>query len=90
MNKPSQARPIWGEFINKISEIRQPLKIKKIALLGTLPPLRGLSSYCLEIASALAKMVNVEFISFKKIYPGFLYPGGDLKDDHTLHLIIIF
>ena len=87
MNKPSQARPIWGEFINKISEIRQPLKIKKIALLGTLPPLRGLSSYCLEIASALAQKVNVEFISFKKIYPGFLYPGGDLKDDHTFPAI---
>jgi glycosyltransferase involved in cell wall biosynthesis len=66
-----------------LNEIQQPFKIQKIAMLGTFPPLRGLSSYCLEIASALAKSVNVEFISFKKIYPGFLYPGGNLKDDHT-------
>jgi len=59
------------------------LKIQKIAMLGTFPPLRGLSSYCLEIASAISRLINIEFISFKKIYPGFLYPGGDLKDDHT-------
>ena len=52
-------------------------------MLGSFPPLRGLSSYCLEIASALARLVDVEFISFKKIYPGFLYPGGDLKEDHS-------
>lgn len=58
-------------------------KTGKIAMLGSFPPLRGLSSYCLEIASALAASVNVEFISFNKIYPGFLYPGGDLKHDFT-------
>jgi glycosyltransferase involved in cell wall biosynthesis len=52
-------------------------------MLGSWPPLRGLSSYCLEIASALARRVNVEFISFKKIYPAFLYPGGGLKDDDS-------
>jgi len=52
-------------------------------MLGTFPPLRGLSSYCLEIASAIARLITVEFISFKKIYPAFLYPGGDLKEDHT-------
>jgi glycosyltransferase involved in cell wall biosynthesis len=59
------------------------LKAKKIAMLGSYPPLRGLSSYCFEIADALAESINVEFISFKKLYPSFLYPGGDLKDDHT-------
>lgn len=52
-------------------------------MLGTLPPLRGLSSYCLELAPALASLVPVEFISFKKLYPGFLYPGGRLKEDHS-------
>ena len=52
-------------------------------MLGSWPPLRGLSSYCLEIASALARRINVEFISFKKIYPAFLYPGGGLKDDDS-------
>jgi glycosyltransferase involved in cell wall biosynthesis len=57
--------------------------ILRVALLGTFPPLRGLSSYCLELSLALASLVQVEFISFKKLYPGFLYPGGGLKDDHT-------
>jgi glycosyltransferase involved in cell wall biosynthesis len=66
-----------------LSRTQQPLKIQKIAMLGTFPPLRGLSSYCLEVASAIGRRINVEFISFKKIYPGFLYPGGDLKEDHT-------
>jgi glycosyltransferase involved in cell wall biosynthesis len=52
-------------------------------MLGSFPPLRGLSSYCLELALALADRVQVEFISFKKLYPGFIYPGGDLKNDYT-------
>ena len=57
--------------------------IKKIAILGTLPPLRGLSSYCLELALALADTIPVEFISFKKLYPAFAYPGGGLNEDDT-------
>jgi len=52
-------------------------------MLGSFPPLRGLSSYCLELALALADRVQVEFISFKKLYPGYLYPGGDLKNDYS-------
>ena len=54
-----------------------------IAILGTLPPLRGLSSYCFALSLALADRVRVEFISFKKLYPGFLYPGGSLDEDHS-------
>ncbi len=53
----------------------------KIALVGTLPPLRGLSSYCREFAMALADVRPVEFISFNKLYPASLYPGGGLKED---------
>ncbi|MGD9113136.1 MAG: glycosyl transferase family 1, partial [Desulfobacterales bacterium] len=55
----------------------------KIAMLGSFPPLRGLSSYCLEISLALAEYVSIEFISFKRLYPRILYPGGGLKDDPT-------
>lgn len=54
-----------------------------VAILGSFPPLRGISSYCLEMATAMAAYANVEFISFKHIYPGFLYPGGGLKDDDS-------
>jgi len=42
-----------------------------------------LSSYCLELSSSLVGITGVEFISFKTMYPTFLYPGGDLKDDAT-------
>jgi len=62
-------------------------RIEKIAMLGTLPPLRGLSSYCLELALALAEMTPVEFISFKKLYPAFAYPGGGLNEDDTFPAI---
>ena len=57
--------------------------VTSVAMLGTLPPLRGLSSYCLELAAAMAELARVEFVSFKKLYPGFLYPGGRLKEDHS-------
>ncbi|MFH2046088.1 MAG: glycosyltransferase [Pseudomonadota bacterium] len=55
----------------------------KIAMLGSFPPLRGLSSYCLELALSVADLTDIEFISFKKLYPAFMYPGGDLKEDNT-------
>ncbi|MCJ7772593.1 MAG: glycosyltransferase [Desulfobacterales bacterium] len=55
----------------------------KIAMLGTMPPLRGLSSYCLELSVAMSIFCDIEFLSFKNLYPSFLYPGRDLKDDNT-------
>jgi len=55
----------------------------RVTLLGTLPPIRGLSSYCLELTRALADECRVDFLSFQKLYPSFLYPGGDLKEDPT-------
>lgn len=54
-----------------------------VAVLGTLPPLRALSSYCYEFTRAMAGHCSIEFISFKSIYPGFLYPGKNLKEDST-------
>ena len=54
-----------------------------IAILGSFPPLRGISSYCLEMATAMTVHARVAFISFKHIYPGFLYPGGRLEDDES-------
>lgn len=58
-------------------------KFLTIAVLGSLPPLRALSSYCLEFSLAMAEFAEIDFISFKKIYPAFLYPGGKLKEDST-------
>ena len=60
-----------------------PIMPEKVTMLGSLPPLRALSSYCLAVTMAMADLCHVQFLSFKKIYPAFLYPGGDLRDDHT-------
>ncbi len=54
-----------------------------VSILGTMPPIRALSSYCYELSHSLTHICAVEFISFKKIYPAFLYPGGTPDDDHT-------
>ena len=62
--------------------LRRPC-LPKIVMLGSLPPIRALSSYCLELAHAVADLGKVRFISFKKMYPKLAYPGGDLKDDHS-------
>jgi len=68
--------------------------INTIAVLGTLPPIRGLSSYCREFVMAMAQTRSVQFISFKHLYPAAIYPGGGLKDDctfpqiHSDHLVV--
>lgn len=53
----------------------------KITLIGTLPPIKGISEYCIEQTRSLSKKVDVEFINFKFIYPEFLYPGGTKEFD---------
>src|SRR4030042_115554 len=55
--------------------------LKNIVIFGSLPPLRALSSYCLELSISLSRICNVNFISFRSIYPSFLYPGGALNDN---------
>lgn len=54
-----------------------------VAVLGSFPPLRGLSSYCLEFTKAMSSLHDIEFISFRELYPLFLYPGRDLDYDHS-------
>jgi glycosyltransferase involved in cell wall biosynthesis len=54
-----------------------------VSILGSLPPLRALSSYCYSFFQAISRLTDAEFISFKSIYPSFLYPGGALKQDNT-------
>lgn len=50
--------------------------MKIITMVGTLPPIKGMSVYCVELLTAISKDIKVEFIGFKSIYPNFLYPGG--------------
>ena len=52
------------------------MKSMKATLIGTLPPIKGISPYCQELLKSLSKRVEVEFIGFKKLYPDLLYPRG--------------
>jgi glycosyltransferase involved in cell wall biosynthesis len=49
----------------------------EVVVLGSFPPLKGLSPYCAELAKAVSKQVRLHCLSFKRLYPRFLYPGGD-------------
>lgn len=51
-------------------------KKKRISILSTLPPTKGLSPYTLGLVEEISKLCGVEFYGFKSIYPNFLYPGG--------------
>ena len=53
----------------------------KVTIVGTLPPIKGISEYCIEQANSLSKKAEIEFINFKSIYPEFLYPGGTKEFD---------
>ena len=86
--KEAQGTGSFNLSINKKEELNPKnyphgFRPKKVAILGSMPPLRALSSYCLELSLAVSGLSEVEFISFRKIYPPFLYPGRDLKDDNT-------
>lgn len=52
----------------------------KVTLLGTLPPLRAISPYCLELVRHLDSLVDLDVLTFRHLYPRVLYPGGDLND----------
>jgi glycosyltransferase involved in cell wall biosynthesis len=53
----------------------------RVAMLGTLPPLRGISGYCAALALSVSRLTPVEFLSFGALYPGFIYPGGETTDE---------
>jgi len=44
------------------------MKSMKATLIGTLPPIKGISPYCLELLKSLSKNIEVEFIGFKKVH----------------------
>jgi len=56
----------------------------QVTLIGTLPPIKGISDYCIEQVQSLSKRIRIDFINFKVIYPEFLYPAGTKeKNDET-------
>jgi glycosyltransferase involved in cell wall biosynthesis len=59
------------------------MKRPAVTLIGTLPPIKGISSYCQELLQALSKCAEIEFIGFRKLYPDFIYPGGTKVADNN-------
>lgn len=47
----------------------------KVTLVGTLPPLLGVSEVCLGLIESLKEKVDLEFFSFKDLFPSFLHPA---------------
>jgi glycosyltransferase involved in cell wall biosynthesis len=56
----------------------------RITMLGTFPPIKGISEYCVPLACALGRLIDVDFVSFSHIYPEALYPGGTKELSDTL------
>ena len=45
-------------------------------MIGTLPPVKGLTPYTLTLVKALSERLEIDFFGFKALYPEFLYPGA--------------
>lgn len=56
-------------------------------MIGTLPPIKGLSPYCYHLAKELASKIDLEFISFRSIQPDFLYSGGTSDEKEASFLL---
>jgi len=56
-------------------------KALHVAMLGSMPPAAGISAYCLELARAVSRLVPIDFLAFRRMYPRFLHPGGAPLDD---------
>jgi glycosyltransferase involved in cell wall biosynthesis len=56
-------------------------------MIGSLPPIKGVSPYTLGLIKALSKKISIDFIGFRSIYPEFLYPGGTKDTDEIVPVI---
>jgi len=61
-------------------------KIQGVTMIGALPPLKGNAYYCMSLSQEMSKHMVTEFISFKRLYPEFLYPGGVEDDDPNFRI----
>ncbi|KPL01448.1 MAG: hypothetical protein AMK75_04875, partial [Planctomycetes bacterium SM23_65] len=55
----------------------------KVTMVGTLPPIKGVSDYCIQQTEVLSRRLDVDFVNFSHIYPERLYPGGTKETDET-------
>lgn len=50
--------------------------MSKVTILTSTPPTKGISKYSVALIEALAEKQDVEVLSFRRMYPNALYPGG--------------
>ncbi|MFO0947781.1 MAG: glycosyltransferase [Planctomycetota bacterium] len=55
----------------------------RVTMVGSWPPHPGISAYCFQLAHAVGALLPLEYIGFKSMYPGFLYPGGAAPEDRS-------
>ena len=58
----------------------------RVSMIGCLPPAKGIASYCKGMFMELKDQTDLEFIKFSRLYPNFLYPGGNdsIQEDEAL------
>lgn len=61
----------------------------KVIFIGTLPPIIGLSPYCLHLSNALSKKVDLEFLGFKEFSHKSESFIRETKIDETFYLNIL-
>jgi glycosyltransferase involved in cell wall biosynthesis len=56
--------------------------VVSVSMVSSLPPQKGVSAYTWSLAKALSrrKDLRLELVGFKSLYPGWLYPGGEVED----------
>jgi glycosyltransferase involved in cell wall biosynthesis len=55
-------------------------------MVGSLPPIKGMSAYCLQQVQALSKLIEIDFINFKSIYPPIIYPIEQKEEDKVFQV----
>ena len=53
-------------------------------MLGTLPPQKALSPYCLSLVTALHHKIGIVFHNFSSLYPVWLHPTREVQADHSI------
>ncbi|KYK23668.1 hypothetical protein AYK24_07245 [Thermoplasmatales archaeon SG8-52-4] len=61
----------------------------KVIFMGTLPPIIGLSPYCLHLSNALSKKIDLEFLGFKEFSKKSKSFYREFKIDETLYIDIL-
>ena len=67
-------------------ETEKSMKVNEVTMVGALPPLKGNAYYCLSLSREMSQSIRTDFISFKNLYPNFLYPGGVKDPDPDFHV----